>query len=87
VVVWFEGGVPGGVLGAGAVGVVVFALLQVLRRRAGDDANHGMLLGSGLPLLLLALHSFVDYPLRTAAVASMAAVLAAVLLGPKESRV
>jgi len=84
---WFEAGLPGLLLVAVALGVVVYALLQVLRRRAGDDANHGMLLGSGLPLLLLALHSFVDYPLRTAAVASMAAVLAAVLLGPKESRV
>jgi len=84
---WFEAGLPGMLLVAVALGVVVYALLQVLRRRAGEDANHGMLLGSGLPLLLLALHSFVDYPLRTAAVASMAAVLAAVLLGPKESRV
>ena len=83
---WFEGGLPALLLAAVALGVVVYALLQVLRRRTGDDANHGMLLGSGLPLLLLALHSLVDYPLRTAAVAAMAAVLAGVLLGPKEAR-
>ena len=81
---WFEGGLPALLLVAVVLGVVVYALLQVLRRRAGDDANHGMLLGAGLPLLLLALHSFVDYPLRTAAVAALAAVLAGVLLGPKE---
>ena len=68
------------------LGVVGYAVLQVLRRRAGGDASHGMLLGSGLPLLLLALHSFVDYPLRTAAVAALAAVLAGILLAPQNRR-
>ena len=83
---WFEGGLPALLLVAMVLGVVGYAVLQVLRRRAGGDASHGMLLGSGLPLLLLALHSFVDYPLRTAAVAALAAVLAGILLAPQNRR-
>ena len=84
---WFEGGLPAVLLAAVVLGLIVTAVFRVLRQRTDAECTRGLLLGSGLPLLLLALHSLVDYPLRTAAVAALAGVLAGVLLGPKEGRV
>jgi O-antigen ligase len=85
---WLEGGVV-------AVGLIALALvLLFIRLRAtarahaadyvsteGNQPQHGLALGAALALAIMALHSIVDYPLRTAAMQAYAALLAAVLTG------
>ena len=50
--------------------------------RAVHPHGYGLRIGATVALLLLALHSIVDYPLRTLTLATLAGLLAAVLLGP-----
>lgn len=83
---WLEAGLPGVLLAIAAVVLVVVQVRRHLRPSEGAEAgegNHrGVKLGAAFGLLLLALHSLVDYPLRSLAVAAFAALLAALLLGP-----
>jgi O-antigen ligase len=95
---WLEGGVP-------ALLLMVLALYWLgaqLQRQwraqhvgpevpaAERDHHRGLALGAAFALLLLALHSAIDYPLRTLALQGYAALLAAVLVGtrqpPRKSR-
>lgn len=75
-----EAGVPGLLLAVALVGLLAAALRKV--RVAGRDAVPTMApyaLAAGVPLA----HSFVDYPLRTLAVAVLFALLLAQLLAPR----
>jgi len=45
----------------------------------------GLLVGAGLTPILLALHSLVDYPLRTEALACLFALCSGILLSPRET--
>jgi O-antigen ligase len=83
--VWLEGGLPALLLGALGLAWVVRGLWRQLRAlRAGHDPpwpERGLVLGATLGLVLLGLHSAVDYPLRTLTLASVAALLASIALG------
>jgi O-antigen ligase len=86
---WLEGGAPAALLMA----VALFALGRVLRQQwraqlpggagPGMQRSHhrGLALGAALALALLALHSLLDYPLRTLTLQCWAALLIAVLVG------
>lgn len=92
---WLEGGVPAMLLVAAALLFLGAKLVESVRfayERNGhssdgcgrghsdDDLRYpGLTLGAAFAMALLALHSAVDYPLRTLAIASLAAVMAAVL--------
>lgn len=77
----FEGGAPGLMLLACALGWLANATLGAFRLRAGSAQNISDRLAKAgcLALWLLALHSLWDYPLRTIALASLAAICCAVL--------
>ena len=80
---WLEGGVAAALLTAVAVLGVVVRWVGVLRGRApGGSANAAWATGAGLGLLAILLHSIVDYPLRTTAIDTYAAVLLALLVAP-----
>lgn len=74
---WLEAGVAG-VLVAATCGVALVACaLSALRMRAGDSR----LIWSGLlGIFAILVHSIVDYPLRTPAMVSVTALLAAILV-------
>lgn len=83
---WLEGGVASALL---ALGVVVWWLVAGLRPwrrrgngggRAADSLDRTLARAAGLGGLLLMLHSFTDYPLRTATLACLFALCAAWLL-------
>ncbi len=82
---WLEAGLPAVLLAIAAVVAVVAQVRKYLRAsngtENGEGTHRGVKLGAAFALLLLLLHSLVDYPLRTLAIASYAALLAAVLLG------
>jgi hypothetical protein len=82
---WLEGGVAAISLVAGALLVLGVQCARLWRERhqpADEEADDlGMRVGASLGLVLIALHSSVDYPLRTLTMASIAALLAAVMLG------
>ena len=95
---WYEGGLIGVGALACLLVVLFWKLTQAWRAfhqrsalvgistGSADEQAHvdaaGLRLGAGLALVLFALHSAVDYPLRTTALASLAAVFAAILLSP-----
>ena len=95
---WYEGGVPAMLALGCLLALVLWKLSQawqafhqrppivgsVRATPAGDEVTEtaGLRLGAGLALVLFALHSTVDYPLRTTALAALAAVFAAILLSP-----
>ena len=66
---WLEGGLPAAALIAAALGLIAWQLrknLRGARKRQAQRCNTGACgLGPPLSLLLIALHSIVDYPLRT----------------------
>ena len=77
---------------AGAFGLLILALvaallafsaIQASRRRARDSVQ---LVFGGATLLIVAAHSMVDYPLRSIALASLAAVAAGMFAAPPGSR-
>lgn len=79
---WLEGGWAGGAMVAGVAGLLLVSGWTAWRRRDGHEA-----IARALPrvawvgLLLLALHSLADYPLRTTAMLASAGLFAAVLAG------
>ena len=83
---WLEGGVPAMLLTLGALSLLGAQVVRLLRAGSGDEGvnlqGYGLRIGATAALLLLALHSIVDYPLRTLTLATLAGLLAAVLLGP-----
>jgi O-antigen ligase len=82
---WLEGGLPAAALVVTALVMIGWQLRKNLRRAQGEQgkgrSDRGLRLGSALALLLIALHSIVDYPLRTLTIATFCSLLAAVLLG------
>jgi O-antigen ligase len=87
---WLEGGLPALALAAAALVMVGWQLRKYLRGPDDDRSNEmqyqGLNLGAAFSLLLIALHSIVDYPLRTLTIATYASLLAAVLLGSVRRR-
>ena len=83
---WLEGGVPAVLLTLGALILLGAQVVRCARSgpadEGGDLQGYGLRIGATAALLLLALHSIVDYPLRTLTLATLAGLLAAVLLGP-----
>ncbi len=75
---WLEGGVPAALLFAGVLALLASALrgLWRLRARGRQDV---VALCCVLGILMLLAHSCVDFPLRTPALMSVAAVLCAIL--------
>ena len=79
-----EMGAPGLALAACAV---VWAVARTWRAgRAPEDAQTRFARAAGLVILLLAVHSLWDYPLRTIALASVLAICAALLTPAPSSR-
>jgi len=75
--VWLEAGWPGWALVGGAVAALLVSGWQVWR--PGRDTSRGQVAiarAAWLGLLLLALHSLADYPLRKTAILAVAGVLA-----------
>jgi len=83
---WLETGLPGLILLTIFVAWFVCRVIAVWRRPAGldeiRDMNIGLARACSIVLLLLLVHSLVDYPLRTYAMASVAAFACAVLVRP-----
>ena len=78
--VWLEAGVVAGIL------LAVFAVwfgrraLAVWRRQAGGfDIDHALARAASLIVLLIGLHSLVDYPLRTSAMMAVTAIACALM--------
>jgi len=83
--VWFEQGWPGlAVLGLFAVWVLWRAVM-VWRNREGAEQSLGQ--AATVIIVLLAVHSAVDYPLRTPALAAVFALMCAILArsGPRQA--
>ena len=78
---WLEGGIPALVL----MGLFLFWLLvrmvAVWRRRSdGYDIDHGIARAAFLAIILLLMHSTVDYPLHTTALSVLFAAACAMLI-------
>ena len=75
---WLEGGVPAALLLAGALVLLGSALRRLWRMRARGRQD-APALACALGIAMLLAHSWVDFPLRTPALMSVAAVLCALL--------
>lgn len=73
---WLESGWLGGCVATASVAVCLAISIKALR---SPTRLRGQIVASCLGLCALLAHSWVDYPLRTVSIASVAAVLAAVL--------
>ena len=82
---WLEGGVPAMLLTLTALTMVGWQLRKQWNDSEHEGAGyarfHGLRIGTAFALILIALHSIVDYPLRTLTIATYSGLLAAVLLG------
>lgn len=82
---WLEGGLPALALMLAAIVLLIGTMKKKLQPPEGvhdEDTHHrGLQIGAGFGLALLLVHSLVDYPLRTLTLASVAALLAAILAG------
>jgi len=76
-----EGGLPALLLLAGIAAVLLWRLAWRLHRAASPE-ERSQLVFAGAALSCLALHSIVDYPLRSMSLAILAGVAAAIVLVP-----
>jgi O-antigen ligase len=76
-----EAGVPG--LAALAAAAAVLALALWRARRDPPAGSAALALFGAAGLLILAIHSLVDYPLRSMSIAMAAAVCAGIILPPR----
>ena len=74
-----EGGVPGLLLLCGAMVLLAWAAASALRQRCNTDP---LVLAATVAVFVPLLHSLVDYPLRTLAIAAVFGLVVAVLLSP-----
>ena len=79
---WFEGGWPGLVLAGLALALLVLAGWHAWRPAGDGTRGPEVRRVAWLGLVLLALHSLADYPLRTSAMLAVAGVLAGVVAAP-----
>ncbi|KFN48865.1 O-antigen ligase family protein [Arenimonas composti] len=83
---WLDGGWPAAaVVLVSAAGVVVWLLRRRRLLAAGEGRDprvRALARAAGISLLLLGVHSLVDYPLRTTAMLATAGVLAGIALMP-----
>lgn len=79
-----EGGLPG-LLVLALIGIVLFRTARATWHAAGPDADVQVIFAMA-SLMVLALHSLVDYPLRSMALAGLAAVAAGMLFPPPAAR-
>ena len=80
------GGVPALLLIAAFVLLAVRAALPLFSRSSRGNRDTLLAKAAFATLCLFALASFVDYPLRTPALASLAVVMLAIVLSPKRDR-
>ncbi|MEJ5207477.1 O-antigen ligase family protein [Denitratimonas sp. CY0512] len=76
---WFEGGVLAILVLAAALYALIAALIRVLSL-PGDSRSRSCGVAAAFGLLVLLLHSTVDYPLRTPALMAIAGLLAGILV-------
>jgi O-antigen ligase len=81
---WLETGVPGAALLVAFAGWFAFAVFMAWRRPGERQApiDLGLPRAASLAVLLLLVHSLVDYPLRTAALLALFAFACALLVAP-----
>lgn len=80
-----EAGIPGLVVLAAVAGVLVWRWVVRLRS-AADPQEHAELCFAAATLVTVGLHSFVDYPLRSMALAALAGVATGFILTPSRNR-
>jgi hypothetical protein len=75
---------PGALLLAAALAGLAWRMIRLIRSRSKTDPAPAL---AGLAILsLLMLHSLVDYPLRTRALAAVAALAIAFIFSPAQQR-
>lgn len=80
---WLESGVPGVLLVLAAMVLLAWCLP---RRSRADSADFGAALAAWGGVVILLLHSIVDYPLRTPALMTVAALLAGIVVAQRLAR-
>lgn len=89
---WAEILLEAGVGGAALLGTALWWFLRQVRRlwqmpmEDTDDIDRSLTQAAALAITLIAIHSFVDYPLRTSAMAAMMAMFVGLLLEPAPER-
>ncbi|MFM5918596.1 MAG: O-antigen ligase family protein [Novosphingobium sp.] len=76
-----------GVVGLGALSAISWLLIGALRGKLKSETGlpAAMAIFAAAALAILAIHSLVDYPFRSMALACLGAVCAGLLLGPRQS--
>ena len=74
-----------GILGIGALSAISLILTKAIRRSLRERSGQSLplVIFAGTALIILALHSLVDYPFRSMALACLGAVCAGLLLTPQ----
>ena len=74
-----------GILGIGALSAISLILTKAIRRSLRERSGQSLplVIFAGTALVILALHSLVDYPFRSMALACLGAVCAGLLLTPQ----
>lgn len=85
--VWLEGGIPALVLAGLFLLWFLARGVRTLRRRSLSPGTMVLARAAWVTILLLLLHSIVDYPLRTTALMTLFGLCAALLLPQREDRV
>ena len=82
---WLEGGLPAAALMACFVALFVFQTVRVWNPR-GPYAEHVLPRAASVSVLVLLLHSLVEFPLRMPALACIFAAMLAILMAPPAKR-
>jgi exopolysaccharide production protein ExoQ len=79
--------IEAGLVGMAALSAISWLLVRALRQRIKEDSGvpAAMAVFAAASLTILALHSLVDYPFRSMALACLGAVCAGLLLGPQQN--
>lgn len=82
---WLEGGVPAAALMACAVALFLYQAIRVWNPK-GAYAEHVLPRAASVGVLVLLLHSLVEFPLRMPALATIFAALVAIMMAPPPAR-